>query len=316
MDDQCATCHVGYALSGTSCQALDPVYQHNGDTHACCINNTGGFHQKCHGKQSISVCKAHCTSLGPICRGYVSVGKDCQIAVTQSACPTGFVFDATGLSATLAHHNSLYYAKGTCGSHNDQNYGGCFIKKYEFVQVNLPFTNGVCGDPDPAAPGTGDYVCPIGYIAKSSAARTAKCTDGVECQKNCCDKSTTNSAANYIKLPNVCVNGNKISTHAGSTPLKCAQICDSNSKCLAFNFAYEGGGTYAAGTVYTASDCVTLSSSDTSGCDGVLSKLDLYIKDTVKALIQVPPQQTDNASFPVGIVAIVIIALQTMRLTS
>jgi hypothetical protein len=61
--------------------------------------------------------------------------------------------------------------------------------------ANTPAPGGTCGDPDPAMPGTMDYACPTGYIAKSSDVTAASCTDVASCDSNCCDVQAPNHPA-------------------------------------------------------------------------------------------------------------------------
>ncbi len=55
-----------------------------------------------------------------------------------------------------------------------------------FQAPNTPASGGTCGDPDPNTAGVTDYICPTGYVAKTTDVTSAACSTVTECNTNCC----------------------------------------------------------------------------------------------------------------------------------
>lgn len=81
-------------------------------------------------------------------------------------------------------------------------------------------------------------------------------------------------AISYERLVKGCVNGNNIGAKIpNQTVAQCADLCDLNDSCKAFEYGVNYGG--AGG--YRAYDCQLQSSADPNGCDGAHHNLDLYV---------------------------------------
>jgi len=72
-----------------------------------------------------------------------------------------------------------------------------------------------------------------------------------------------------------CVHASNIELFHDSTQRACAERCDVDSGCVAFEFGVD----YGASGRYQPSDCQLQSSADSSDCDGRLFNLDLYVKE-------------------------------------
>ena len=71
----------------------------------------------------------------------------------------------------------------------------------------------------------------------------------------------------YSHKPQACVTGKNLPTHADKTVAECADICDENSSCEAFEFPSNT----------EVGLCRPQSSANDAGCDGVHYNLDLYV---------------------------------------
>jgi hypothetical protein len=77
---------------------------------------------------------------------------------------------------------------------------------WKICQASTPAAGGTCSDPDPNTGGASDYVCPVGYAAKSNVA-TQACTSVVSCNANCCQATTYYA----LDTPNSCGSDGKVS---------------------------------------------------------------------------------------------------------
>jgi len=70
-----------------------------------------------------------------------------------------------------------------------------------------------------------------------------------------------------------CVSGHNIGSKlSGTTAAECASFCNAESRCVAFEFGVNYGGS-----PYEAGDCLLNDASDPSGCRGESVNLDLYV---------------------------------------
>ena len=65
-----------------------------------------------------------------------------------------------------------------------------------------------------------------------------------------------------------------IKKHDGKTVEQCAALCLDNSKCLAFEYYVDYGGTRQRPDGY----CAEQNSVNKDGCDGMDENCDLYVK--------------------------------------
>jgi len=72
-----------------------------------------------------------------------------------------------------------------------------------------------------------------------------------------------------------CVNGQNIVLYHDKSTHECAELCNADENCLAFEYGVAHGGSR---TNYIPRDCQLQSSADSSGCDGTIHNLDLYVK--------------------------------------
>ena len=83
----------------------------------------------------------------------------------------------------------------------------------------------------------------------------------------------------YTKYERACVTGNNLSTYQNiDTVRECAELCDQNDECLAFEVYadHEGDNPHN----HQSGMCQLNDSNDRSGCDGQNNNLNLYIRDS------------------------------------
>lgn len=69
------------------------------------------------------------------------------------------------------------------------------LLEIEAAVPNAPNAAGTCTDPDPAAAGDEDYVCPAGFQARLPPFPGGACTDVNSCNSNCCQATAANAPA-------------------------------------------------------------------------------------------------------------------------
>ena len=89
----------------------------------------------------------------------------------------------------------------------------------------------------------------------------------------------------YTLVPKGCVNGKNISFTSDQTVQECAQLCDADDECLAFEYGVSHGekrrgrGGSHKKSKFKPGDCQLNFSAKSKGCDGGLYNLDLYVKN-------------------------------------
>jgi hypothetical protein len=84
--------------------------------------------------------------------------------------------------------------------------------------------------------------------------------------------------SNYERQAKGCVLANNIKTYKDKKLSECAQICDDDSNCLAFEYGMPYGGSLGKQYGYGPGSCLPQSSTNTSTCDGADYNFDLYFK--------------------------------------
>ena len=82
-------------------------------------------------------------------------------------------------------------------------------------------------------------------------------------------------SSTYNHYEKACVSGYNIAQYNNKTKMECAELCNNNQDCLAFEYFKNHEGSQDR---YTAGNCILNSNTDTTGCDGEDFNLDLYTK--------------------------------------
>jgi len=77
----------------------------------------------------------------------------------------------------------------------------------------------------------------------------------------------------YTHTAQACVRGHNLELFVRRTRQACADLCNNNRKCVAFEYGMQHGGA-----PYKPGDCILNDSSDSVGCNGVDVNLDLFVK--------------------------------------
>lgn len=83
-------------------------------------------------------------------------------------------------------------------------------------------------------------------------------------------------AEGYIYYEKACVTGNNIETIDDINIADCAERCNTEPSCVAFEYAVDYGGSFK----YWDKRCVLQKSRNMEGCDGAKYNWDLYVKPT------------------------------------
>jgi len=110
-----------------------------------------------------------------------------------------------------------------------------------------------------------------------SSAEFAGC-DGTQNNLDLYIKTTgTNPPIGYDHRLKACVLGNNIQIYTDKSINQCANLCNNDANCRAFEYGVNYGGSRRT---YRPLECRTQSSAGFAGCDGEDNNLDLYIKTT------------------------------------
>jgi len=85
----------------------------------------------------------------------------------------------------------------------------------------------------------------------------------------------------YKHLTKACVAGANIVKHKNKSVDECAEFCEQDSRCVAFEYGVNHGSPGG----YQARDCQLQSSARHQGCDGAFHNLDLYVKRNRRTLM-------------------------------
>lgn len=90
-----------------------------------------------------------------------------------------------------------------------------------------------------------------------------------------CARHDTAAAPGYEHIPGACVRGSNLAYYNGEyTPAQCAEICDAEPRCVAFEYVPPGAARHRHRPA-----CRPQSSSNQGNCDGARYGMDLYVKN-------------------------------------